>query len=32
MYKKTTPQQKLFGVDTHLSPSLRVGLGDDRKY
>jgi hypothetical protein len=23
MYKKTSPQQKLFGVDTQLSPSLR---------
>jgi len=26
MYKKTTPQQKLFGVDTQLSPSLRNRL------
>lgn len=26
MYKKTSPQQKLFGVDTHLSPSLRSRL------
>ena len=26
MYKKTTPQQKLFGVDTQLSPSLRKRL------
>jgi hypothetical protein len=26
MYKKTTPQQKLFGVDTQLSPSLRSRL------
>jgi hypothetical protein len=26
MYKKTSPQQKLFGVDTHLSPSLRNRL------
>jgi hypothetical protein len=26
MYKKTTPQQKLFGVDTALSPSLRNRL------
>jgi hypothetical protein len=27
MYKKTSPQQKLFGVDTQLSPSLRNRLG-----
>jgi hypothetical protein len=26
MYKKTSPQQKLFGVDTQLSPSLRNRL------
>jgi hypothetical protein len=26
MYKKTTPQQKLFGLDTQLSPSLRNRL------
>jgi hypothetical protein len=26
MYKKTNPQQKLFGVDTQLSPSLRKRL------
>jgi hypothetical protein len=26
MYKKTTPQQRLFGVDTQLSPSLRNRL------
>jgi hypothetical protein len=26
MYKKTTPQQKLFGVDTQLSPRLRNRL------
>ena len=26
MYKKTSPQQKLFGVDTQLSPSLRSRL------
>jgi hypothetical protein len=26
MYKKTNPQQKLFGVDTQLSPSLRSRL------
>jgi len=26
MYKKTNPQQKLFGVDTRLSPSLRKRL------
>jgi hypothetical protein len=26
MYKKTPPQQKLFGVDTQLSPSLRERL------
>lgn len=26
MYKKTTPQQKLFGVDAQLSPSLRGRL------
>jgi len=26
MYKKTTPQQKLFGIDTQLSPSLRSRL------
>jgi hypothetical protein len=26
MYKKTTPQQKLFGIDTQLSPSLRNRL------
>ena len=26
MYKKTTPQQKLFGVGTQLSPKLRDRL------
>jgi hypothetical protein len=26
MYKKTTPQQKLFGLDTQVSPSLRTRL------
>jgi hypothetical protein len=26
MYKKTTPQQKLFVIDTQLSPSLRNRL------
>ena len=26
MYKKTSPQQKLFGVETQLSPSLRDRL------
>ncbi len=26
MYKKTSPQQKLFGIDTQLSPSLRSRL------
>jgi hypothetical protein len=26
MYKKTSPQQKLFGVDTQISPSLRTRL------
>ena len=26
MYKKTNPQQKLFGVDTQLSPRLRNRL------
>ncbi len=26
MYKKTNPQQKLFGVDTQLSPNLRTRL------
>ena len=26
MYKKTNPQQKLFGVDTELSPTLRNRL------
>lgn len=26
MYKKTSPQQKLFGVDTQLSPLLRNRL------
>jgi hypothetical protein len=26
MYRKTTPQQKLFGVDTQLSPKLRDRL------
>jgi hypothetical protein len=26
MYKKTNPQQKLFGVDTPLSPKLRDRL------
>lgn len=26
MYKKTNPQQKLFGVDSQLSPALRNRL------
>lgn len=32
MYKKTNPQQKLFGVDTQLSSSLRNRLESSRTH
>jgi hypothetical protein len=32
MYKKTSPQQKLFGVDTQLSPSLRSRIESSWAY